>query len=303
MKKLPFVVKALALTALISVAVSTAQAQSRTWVSGVGNDADPCSRTAPCKTISGALSKTATGGEINILDPGGFGAVTITKAITIDGIGITGGMLASGISGITVNITTNLPSDRVIIRNVEINGNNAAGGFNGIRFLDGTQLTVENVTISNFTGNGIFINTANSTTTMLHNVATDNIGGSAVNVNTSGGEAAVVIDKCRLRGTTEGVHVLANGRVVVRDSVITRGTIGVRTSGANSIIHLVNDVISMCTTGLQASAGSSINVSDSVIAQNTTGVSANGGEMNSFAGNSLMKNTTPGTFTSTTAKQ
>jgi hypothetical protein len=65
-----------------------AQAQAtRTWVSGVGDDANPCSRTAPCKTFAGAISKTAPCGEISVLDPGGFGAVTITKSITINGTG------------------------------------------------------------------------------------------------------------------------------------------------------------------------------------------------------------------------
>jgi copper-binding protein NosD len=303
MIKFRFVVKALMLSALISLVVSAVQAQSRTWVSGVGNDADPCSRTAPCKTLSGAISKTGTGGEINILDPGGFGAVTITKAITIDGIGITGGMLASGISGITVNITTNLASDKVIIRNVEINGNNAAGGFHGIRFLDGAELTVENVTIQNFTGNGVLISTPAASITNLHNVSTDNISGVGVNVSPTGGEAVVTITNCRLRGTGAGVQAVNNGRVMVRDSLMTKGTWGVRTSGSNSIVHLVNDVISFCTTGLQASLGSSINVSDSTIAQNGTGVSAGNGAVNSFQGNSLINNTTPGTFTSTTAKQ
>src|SRR5882724_9179059 len=77
---------------------------TRTWVSGVGDDANPCSRTAPCKTFAGAISKTAAGGEINVLDPGGFGALTITKAITIDATGgsIAGILVAAG-SGITVN--------------------------------------------------------------------------------------------------------------------------------------------------------------------------------------------------------
>ena len=70
---------------------ASAQA-SRTWVSGVGDDANPCSRTAPCKTFAGAISKTSVGGEIDALDPGGFGAVTITKAITLDG---GGGQVAS----------------------------------------------------------------------------------------------------------------------------------------------------------------------------------------------------------------
>src|SRR2546421_7915819 len=80
---------------IIGLACSTmAQAQAtRTWVSGVGDDANPCSRTAPCKTFAGAISKTAAGGEISVLDPGGFGAVTITKAITIDGEGTLAGIL------------------------------------------------------------------------------------------------------------------------------------------------------------------------------------------------------------------
>src|SRR2546430_572797 len=81
----------------------TAQAQTRTWVSGVGDDLNPCSRTAPCKTFAGAISKTAAGGEIDCLDPGGFGAVTITKSITIDCGTVTGGILAAGTNGVNVN--------------------------------------------------------------------------------------------------------------------------------------------------------------------------------------------------------
>jgi hypothetical protein len=80
-----------------------AQAQAtRTWVSGVGDDANPCSRTAPCKTFAGAISKTATGGEINCLDPGGFGGVTITKSIQII-CQVEAGVLVSGTNAIIVN--------------------------------------------------------------------------------------------------------------------------------------------------------------------------------------------------------
>src|SRR5476649_1636284 len=75
---------------------------TRTWVSGVGDDANPCSRTAPCKTFAGAISKTAPSGEINVLDPGGFGALTITKAITIDGGPNIAGVLVSGTNGFLV---------------------------------------------------------------------------------------------------------------------------------------------------------------------------------------------------------
>src|SRR4029078_5860907 len=83
--------------------VSPASAEStRTWVSGLGDDVNPCSRTAPCKTFAGAISKTLGGGEIDCLDPGGFGAVTITKSITIDCTGTFGSVLVSGTNGIIV---------------------------------------------------------------------------------------------------------------------------------------------------------------------------------------------------------
>ena len=90
--------------AFVFAAAAPAHAQSRTWVSGVGDDINPCSRTAPCKTFSGAISKTAAGGEINCLDPGGFGAVTITKSITIDCSGTNGSILAAGTNGININL-------------------------------------------------------------------------------------------------------------------------------------------------------------------------------------------------------
>src|SRR5271165_5166220 len=107
----------IALTLLVS---GTAHAQAtRTWVSGVGDDANPCSRTAPCKTFAGAISKTATGGEIDVLDPGGFGALTITKAITIDGTPVIAGVLVSGTNGITISAGAN---DLVILRGLDIDG-------------------------------------------------------------------------------------------------------------------------------------------------------------------------------------
>src|SRR5213595_1499896 len=92
-----FAMKTLAVVIFTLAFVSLAQAQAtRTWVSGVGDDANPCSRTAPCKTFAGAISKTAACGEINALDPGGFGAVTITKSMTIDCNGVTGGVVFAG---------------------------------------------------------------------------------------------------------------------------------------------------------------------------------------------------------------
>src|SRR5436853_5822127 len=107
---------------------TTAHAQAtRTWVSGVGDDVNPCSRTAPCKTFAGAISKTAVDGEINCLDPGGFGAVTITKSITIDCTGTFGSVLAAGTSGVIINANNagaNDPLRIVRLKGISINGPN-----------------------------------------------------------------------------------------------------------------------------------------------------------------------------------
>src|SRR6201991_1023056 len=120
---------------------------TRTWVSGTGDDVTPCSRTAPCKTFAGAISKTAAGGEIDVIDPGGFGAVTITKSITIDGGGTLASILASATNGINVNAGAN---DTVILRNLSINGAGTTLGLNGINFLAGRRLVIENCTIEKF---------------------------------------------------------------------------------------------------------------------------------------------------------
>src|SRR6266446_2061035 len=126
-----------------------AQAQAtRTWVSGVGDDVNPCSRTAPCKTFAGAISKTAKDGEIDCLDPAGFGAVTITKSITIDGSPtVVGGILNATTNGIVINITD--PADvrkAATIRVLALNG--PGSGLDGIRFYASTKVLVENCFIT-----------------------------------------------------------------------------------------------------------------------------------------------------------
>jgi len=142
---------ALALTVLLLVAflhAVPAQAQAtRTWVSGVGDDANPCSRTAPCKTFAGAISKTAPGGEINVLDPGGFGAVTITKSITISSEGFEAGVLVSGTNGIIVSAGA---SDVVILRGLDIEG--LGTGLSGIKVLGVGTLHIEKCTVNGFRG-------------------------------------------------------------------------------------------------------------------------------------------------------
>src|SRR5882672_8370327 len=120
MSKFRFMIKVLPIAIFTLAFFSIAQAQAnRTWVSGVGDDVNPCSRTAPCKTFAGAISKTAAGGEISVLDPGGYGAVTITKSITISGDGTLAGILNAGQIGVIVNAGAN---DVVTLRNLSIHG-------------------------------------------------------------------------------------------------------------------------------------------------------------------------------------
>src|SRR3984893_8662651 len=115
---------------VVGLAIAPAHAQAtRTWISGVGNDANPCSRTAPCKTFAGAISKTASAGEIDVLDPGGFGALTITKSLTIDSTGAFGSVLVSGTNGIVISAAA---SDWVILRGVQLDGD-AQTGLDGIK--------------------------------------------------------------------------------------------------------------------------------------------------------------------------
>src|SRR5882724_2129828 len=133
---------------LAGTTMMSAQA-SRTWVSGVGDDVNPCSRTAPCKTFAGAISKTAAGGEINCLDPGGFGGVTTIKAITFNCGYTLGSILVAGSPAITVNAGVN---DRVTIRGIQMTGVNqtATPGTIGVRILGGLAVSIEDCVISNF---------------------------------------------------------------------------------------------------------------------------------------------------------
>jgi hypothetical protein len=201
--------------------VSLAQAQAtRTWVSGVGDDANPCSRTAPCKTFAGAISKTAAAGEIDALDSGGFGTLTITKALTIDGAGTIASVLSAGTNGFNVNVAN---TDTVILRNISING--VGTGVNGINWFNaGGNLIVENVEIERVTGSGIFMNLTNSgnltvTNSRINNCgSTDNVD-AAIRITTTFGTAKATIAQTTMTGNRVGVNVGDRAQVYVRDSV------------------------------------------------------------------------------------
>src|SRR5579862_322247 len=128
--RMRFTAVAVGLMAMFLAAAQLSAQATRTFVSGVGDDANPCSRTAPCKTFAGAISKTAPGGEINVLDPGGFGAVTITKSITISSENFEGGVLVSGTNGIVISAAN---TDFVVLRGLDIEG--LGTGLSGIKVL------------------------------------------------------------------------------------------------------------------------------------------------------------------------
>ncbi len=306
MNKFRLTINAFAVLVFTLAFLTIAQAQAtRTWVSGVGNDADPCSRTAPCKTFAGAFSKTATGGEIDVLDPGGFGTLSITKAITIDGgtgAGWGSVLASSGATGFIINITTNLATDKVILRNLSINGAGPSLGVDGIKFLDGAELTVENVVIENFSGVGVNIAQTQQSATHLRNVTVNNVA-TGIKVTTTVGQALVTAEDSSIHGTSVGFDAIANVRGALRNSTFDKGTTCARTSGSGSIVNADALFITFCSTGVQASSGSTINIGNSMIVQNATGLSLNAGTINSMSGNTLFSNTTPGSFSFTQPKQ
>src|SRR4051794_13417184 len=173
------------LFALVASLVLTGalQAQAtRTWVSGVGDDANPCSRTALCKTFAGAISKTATGGEISVLDPGGFGNVTITKSITINGEGTLAGDLNATVNGIIVNAPA--PST-VYIHKISING--ASTGLDGIRVLAAGTVVVEDAWIYGQSSDGIEVAAGATTNLKVNNTTIENVTQDCIRLNTTVG--------------------------------------------------------------------------------------------------------------------
>jgi len=301
MSKARFFVNVLALIVLTLGITSLANAQAtRTWVSGVGDDANPCSRTAPCKTFAGAISKTAASGEISVLDPGGFGVVTITKAITINGDGTLAGILSAGTTGIIVNAGVN---DVVYIRNISING--AGTGLNGIRWLAGKALHVENCNIygignnSAGNGNGILVNLAATGDGLFvkdTNIKTCAVAG--ISVATSTGFVAGILEHVRVEAMPTGVIIGNNAFVSVRDSEINLSTsVGVSITGSGTPTGSFDNVmINNTPTAINVGATGIMNLSNSTLENNTTAIvsAAPQANLRSSGNNRLLGNASDG---------
>lgn len=284
---------ALVFGALFSVG---AQAQAtRTWVSGVGDDANPCSRTAPCKTFAGAISKTAAGGAISVLDPGGFGAVTITKAITIEGDGVVAGILSAGTNGMIINAGVN---DAVVLRGIRIEG--IGTGLNGIRVLQAGSVVIDGCTFNNFTTHGIDINVSNSTRVTVRDTIFDKAGGAAISaVAAAGMIASVEVEDVRISNSARGVYAQANSRVhATRTQVSGNTNSAFEADGSVSTARIVVDAGSatQSATGVLANgANGKVTLAHTTITDNTTGIDAtNGGQVHSFGNNRIVDNSTNG---------
>lgn len=277
------------MSSLVYAAPAAAQA-TRTWVSGVGDDANPCSRTAPCKTFAGAISKTAAGGEINCIDQGAYGAVTITKSIALVCVGVTAGVLHSATNGIVVNAAA---TDDVFIKGLDINGSPPTSpGLNGIRFLNGGSLTVENTLIRGSTGaspNGFGIAFTPSgaaklvvKNSILSKHGAGGTGGGVLIQPTGTGSAQVQL---------ENVSIVSTAGVGIRaDASGNTGTTGITVQVSNT--QVVGNSVGMF---LFAPAGNAapirFMVIDSTISNNTSGVLANGTPITAlFSGTTITGN-------------
>jgi hypothetical protein len=305
MSKFRFTIKVLALATFVFATVSIAQAQaSRTWVSGVGDDANPCSRTAPCKTWAGAISKTAACGEIDALDPGGFGAVTITKSITLDGTGTFASILASLVNGIIINA---LSTDVVTIRGISING--FCNGINGINILQAKTVNVEDCVIFRFnTGNGITVNETNDLNLHIRNTVVRDNTLDGLNMTSSGGQVKFSIDNSRFSGNANGIHARAGSQGSVNNSVMsgntTNGVFAEATgAGTTAIARVWNSLIGTngqngVRAGNAGGAGTSVvQIAQNQINNNVGGSGAlvsTGGIVETFSNNSILGNGTNG---------
>jgi hypothetical protein len=293
---------------LLVLPTTSVQAQaSRTWVSGVGDDANPCSRTAPCTTFAGAISKTALNGEINCLDPGGFGAVTITKSISIDCHEVLGSILFSGTNGINVPFNSFSAADTrktVRLRNLNLNGVDT--GIVGIRITGGSVITGGVVIIEDSLIDGVFAGAATGILDertaggelYISNTSVRNAGtfGIAINPAGAGQRLDAAFDNVRVQNAANiGILIGNNGRAMINRAVITGNTqIGIGASGiaASAELNLSNSVVSNNGLGVGNLNGTvTIRLSNNDISFNTTGFS---GATQSYSNNRLQGNGTLG---------
>jgi hypothetical protein len=300
MNKLRLTINALAIVIFTLTVSSLAQAQAtRTWVSGVGDDVNPCSRTAPCKTFAGAISKTADGGEIDALDPGGFGTVTITKSITIEGQGTLGSILAAGTNGVNVNDSASgAPNSKVVrLRNLSING--AGTGVIGINGSSFKKLYVENCVIAGFDNSAssraikvaLTVSASQQVFIKDTNVSPGGaatVQGSGIDISNTAGVVSFMLDNCRVEGFQgDGVILQNNANGAIRNSVLSLNSgSGVKVTAGSSNVELESCEVSQNGTGVTPISGGTVVFSNtSVFGNSGAGVATVAGSILTSHGN------------------
>jgi len=272
---------------LLAAAPASAQA-TRTWVSGVGDDVNPCSRTAPCKTFAGAISKTAAGGEINCLDPAGYGGVTTIKAITFNCGYTLGSILVAGGPGITVNAGVN---DRVTIRGIQLTGVNQTPtpGTIGIRILGAQAVSIENTVVSNFGQAGIQDSrTAGNTKLFIRDTIISNNTGNGITLSATNTSKTDIVNTSILNNLF-GIASTTGNSSLVRRSVVSGNSTGVETdAGAQMDV----DDSSVNNNGIGIQANGTIRMSNSDVVYNATATAGAGSQ--SYGNNRMNGNTSNG---------
>jgi len=312
MSKVRFTLNLLAVVVFTLTVSSMAQAQAtRTWVSGVGDDVNPCSRTAPCKTFAGAISKTAAGGEIDALDPGGFGAVTLTKSIVIDGTTGAGfgSILASGTNGVNVNDSATASPNTIVVRlrNLSINGAGTTLGINGVNFTSGASVQLENVRIFNFSGDGVRKASSAAGKVIMSDVSISECGDGVEMAGTNAANDAVTMDRVTITKCARGLVVSNRASVGVSNSTISNNTTAPGTAVLISsaavgggIIDLENVQMNFNSVGVQPNANNAIRLSNVHMTGNGNALNFNGGTIGTYNNNRIFGNAGGEAFASLT---
>src|SRR5260370_34959936 len=297
MKTLRFSLHLLVVALVLLVFSSVASAQAtRTWVSGVGDDANPCSRTAPCKTFAGAISKTAVGGQVECRAPGGFGAVAISKSILIDCDAGPGGVLVSGTNGIIIS-----GGSTVTLRSLNIDG--LGTGLSGVLINSSSPVTVHliDMNIEGFMTAGINVTApANVTLTVEDCRIHESVEGIQTN---AGGAFLITADDSHvsLYNNTDGVNAQNGSRVQIHNSSIVSNSNGINQTGAGaqgSVVTVYNDAFTGNGTALRSAGGASIATSTSIFSTNSNVFNSAGGSLFSPGDNILNGNAAIGAVTS-----
>jgi hypothetical protein len=285
MNKFRFTIKVLAIAIFTFAFASMAQAQAtRTWVSGVGDDANPCSRTAPCKTFAGAISKTAVGGEIDALDPGGYGAVTITKSITIDACCMAS-ILATGTNAVNVNGAGAI----VNLRNLSLQQ-----GLIGVNFIQGVEVTLENVVINGFTTAGVSVPSSTQSNILnMRNTIIRNCGIGVNIANTGANTTAIEFDNINIgRSATNGISAgSGTAGSITRSFIGTNGAAGIAATAGNDDFAVTDTTIANNATGISTGASAHVKIARCLITGNTNAFSL-GGAIDTGGNNTIMGNGT-----------